>query len=291
MPLLLDGKHCADRIVDEIKTKVSQFSSSCDIKRRPPGLAFILVGSHLASRSYLNMKRRRCREAGFFSVDRELRESSSEEELLAVIAELNANPVIDGILIQLPLPKGLRPLKMLQAVDPSKDVDGFHPLNVGKLLLGEEDGFVPCTPLGILRLLQEAKISPDGQRVVIVGRSNIVGKPLAAALMQKKRGANATVTLAHTGTLHLVEVCRSADILIAAMGSPGFITEKMVKERAVVIDVGINCVDGRLVGDVAFDEVAPKCRAITPVPGGVGPMTIAMLLENTLLSYERCFKR
>lgn len=211
----------------------------------------------------------------------------SEKELLKEIHALNQNSAIDGILVQLPLPSHLNTSAVLNSIDPAKDVDGFHPLNMGKLLLGERDGFVPCTPLGIHVMLTQAKIPIEGKRVVIVGRSHIVGKPLAALLMQKAPHCNATVTIAHQFTENLPEVCQQADILIVAIGKPHFITASMVKPGTVVIDVGINRSPSGLIGDVDFDKIAPIASAITPVPGGVGPMTIAMLLSNTLLSYQR----
>ncbi|HUD02033.1 MAG TPA: bifunctional 5,10-methylenetetrahydrofolate dehydrogenase/5,10-methenyltetrahydrofolate cyclohydrolase, partial [Rhabdochlamydiaceae bacterium] len=203
------------------------------------------------------------------------------------IEKLNRDPAIDGILIQQPLPPHLKASTIMEAVDPNKDVDGFHPINMGRLLLGETNGFIPCTPEGIHRLLQAYKIPLKGKHVVILGRSNIVGKPLAALLIQKNPTANATVTIAHTATKHLKELTQSADILIAAMGSPHFVKAPMVKKGAVVIDVGINRNGSKIVGDVDFDRVAPLCSYITPVPGGIGPMTIAMLLSNTALSVER----
>lgn len=262
------------------------------LKARPPGLAFILVGDRAASRSYVRMKKKKCQEVGILSVDRELTENTTEERLLEEIDQLNRDPKIDGILVQLPLPPHISTPRIMQAIAPDKDVDGFHPINMGKLLLGETDGFVSCTPKGILVLLTATQIPLLGKHVVIIGRSNIVGKPLAALLMQKAPHCNATVTVVHSLTERLEELCLSADILIAAMGVPRFVKASMVREGATVIDVGINRIvgpDGKplIVGDVDFDAVAPKCAHITPVPGGIGPMTIALLLHNTLLSYQR----
>lgn len=264
------------------------------IKGRPPGLAFVLVGEHPASQAYVRMKKKKCAEVGIFSVDRELTANTTEECLIQEIQALNQDDNIDGILVQLPLPSHISTSHVLCAIDPAKDVDGFHPINIGKLLLGEKDGFVSCTPQGIHVLLVQSQIPLLGKHVVIVGRSNIVGKPLAAILMQKEPHCNATVTVAHSMTENLPEICRSADILVAALGQPHFIQPHMVKKGAVVIDVGINRIalpnqKPRLIGDVDFDQVAPLCSHITPVPGGVGPMTIAMLLSNTLLSYQRKF--
>ena len=275
---LLDGKKVADQIIKELKKTVGTFQT-------PPGLAFILIGSNSASQTYVRMKKKKCQEIGIVSKDLQFQEDISEKELFKHIQALNHDPTVDGILIQQPLPKHL--LALVEAIDPSKDVDGFHPVNIGRLLLGETDGFVPCTPLGIQRLLWEYDISLEGKHVVILGRSNIVGKPLAALLVQKNPQANATVTLAHTATQNLTELTLSADILVAAMGSHHFVRSSMVKKGTVVIDVGINRHGSKITGDVDFDEVAPKTSFITPVPGGIGPMTIAMLMSNTLLSYER----
>jgi methylenetetrahydrofolate dehydrogenase (NADP+) / methenyltetrahydrofolate cyclohydrolase len=283
---IIDGTAIAQDIVHRIAAAISALAG------RKPGLAFILVGNNPASQTYIRMKKKRCEEVGMFSVDCELPSTITEEKLLAEIEKLNENPAIDGILIQLPLPDHMDTLRVVSAVDPAKDVDGFHPLNVGKMLIGESDGFLPCTPHGIQVLLTQAQIPVHGQHVVIVGRSNIVGKPLAAILMQKAPHCNATVTVVHSQSERLQEICSSADILIAAMGKPHFIKKEMVKKGAVVVDVGINRIktaDGQsiLVGDVDYEQVAPLCSHISPVPGGVGPMTIATLLSNTLLSYQR----
>lgn len=280
---LIDGKRIAQEIRDELKKEIDL------LEGRKPGLAFILVGEDPASQAYVRMKKKGCLETGIHSETLELPASVSEEVLLGHIKALNEDEKIDGILVQQPLPSHISESKVVQAVIPEKDVDGFHPMNIGKLLLGEEGGFAACTPLGVMQLLERSNIDPTGKHVVIVGRSNIVGKPLAALLVQKKPYANATVTLAHSRTENLAEVCLAADILVAAIGKAHFIQSNMVKPGAVVIDVGINRVDKKLVGDVDFEAIKEKCSAITPVPGGVGPMTIAMLLSNTYLSYKlRC---
>ena len=280
--MIIDGSATAREIESQIQRAIAELT------HRRPGLAFILVGENPASRSYIRMKKKKCNEVGIVSFDREFPPTISEDQLLAEIQLLNSNSHVDGILVQLPLPDHLNTSSVLSAIDPAKDVDGFHPINVGKMLLGEHDGFLPCTPLGIQVLLNRAQIPLLGKHVVIVGRSNIVGKPLAAILMQKAPHCNATVTIAHSLTENLSEICRSADILIAAIGKPRFIQASMVKKGTTVIDVGINRENnGKLVGDVDFEYVAPIAAAITPVPKGVGPMTIAMLLSNTLLSYQR----
>ena len=254
----------------------------------------MLVGEDPASRAYVRSKAKTCAALGFHSVKHELPAATTQEALLALVASLNSDPLVDGILVQSPLPKGLEESAVVYALDPAKDVDGFHPLNVAKLALDDPTGFAPCTPLGCQRLLLEAGVETSGARVVILGRSLIVGKSLALLLMQKGRGADATVTVAHSRTRDLGIVTRDADVVVAAIGRAGTLRAEHVREGAVVIDVGINRVDDasdkrgyRLVGDVDFDAVAPKCRAITPVPGGVGPMTIAMLMQNTLKAYEQ----
>lgn len=285
MTKLIDGNLIAQEIHDNIAAAIRHM-------QRPPGLAFILVGDHPASKTYIKMKRKRCSEIGIRSFDKELPENISQEALISEINRLNLNPEVDGILVQLPLPPHIKAQKIIAAIDPDKDVDGFTPYNMGKTLLGEEDGFFPCTPLGICILLHHSGIEVNGKHVVIVGRSNIVGKPLAAMLMQKNARGNATVTVAHSQTPQLSQLCRSADILIAATGVPKLIHADMLRLGAVVIDVGIHRINEssgktKIIGDVDFDSVAPLCQAITPVPGGVGPMTIAMLLSNTLLSYQR----
>jgi methylenetetrahydrofolate dehydrogenase (NADP+)/methenyltetrahydrofolate cyclohydrolase len=277
-------------VAKEIHSKIT--AAIAHLKHRKPGLAFVLVGNSPASQTYIRMKKKRCEEVGILSFDCELPQTATEELLLKEIKKLNENPAIDGILVQLPLPEHINTMNIVSAVDPAKDVDGFHPLNVGKMLIGENDGFLPCTPHGIQVLLARSQIPVHGKHVVIVGRSNIVGKPLAAILMQKAPHSNATVTIAHSHSDNLEEICQSADILVAAIGKPQFIKREMVKKGAVVVDVGINrakTAQGSefIVGDVDYDAVAPICSRITPVPGGVGPMTIAILLSNTLLSYQR----
>ncbi|MCP5491799.1 MAG: bifunctional methylenetetrahydrofolate dehydrogenase/methenyltetrahydrofolate cyclohydrolase FolD [Chlamydiales bacterium] len=279
MNQLIDGRAVAAQLRAELKEKISALPG------RKPGLAFILIGEDPGSIAYVRMKKKGCEEVGIHSHVLKLSDKITEGELLAEIDHLNSKSEIDGILVQQPLPKQITTDIIVEAIDPRKDVDGFHPLNMGKLLLGHTNGLFPCTPLGIVHLLKTYEIKTAGKHVVICGRSNIVGKPLAAMLCQKRLGANATVTLAHSHTENLKAVTQTADILIAAMGKAHFITADMIKPGAVVIDVGMSRTDGGLVGDVAFDEVCKKASWITPVPGGVGPMTIAMLLSNTLKSY------
>lgn len=282
---IIDGKKIADDIKGEVKAEAERLKAQ---KGVVPGLAFILVGENAASHVYVRMKGKGCEEVGFYSVTLELPETTSEGTLLQKIEEFNRDNRIHGILVQLPLPKQISEEKAVEAVDPNKDVDGFHPTNVGLLVTGRPR-FRPCTPAGVQELLLRSGIDPGGKHVVIVGRSNIVGKPLANMLSQKQPGANAVVTLCHTGTNDLSLYTKQADILIAAIGKAEAITGDMVKPGAVVIDVGINRVDDpkakngyRLVGDVHFESVSKVAGAISPVPGGVGPMTIAMLLKNTL---------
>lgn len=279
---ILDGKAAARTLLLELHQEIKTLA------KRAPELAFILIGNHAPSRAYVHAKKKRCQETGIHSVDHELEETTTEDELLKLIADLNANPLIDGILVQLPLPSHIDKDRILMAIDPDKDVDGFHPINMGKLLLGSEEGFIPCTPAGIVELLKRSEIYCEGKHAVIVGRSNIVGKPLAALLVQNRKGLNATVTIAHSKTPHLQPLCLEADILVAAIGQPRFITASMVKKGAIVIDVGINRLsNGQIVGDVDFEAVKPQCSFITPVPGGIGPMTIALLLQNTWKSHRR----
>lgn len=286
--MLIDGKQIAQEIQEEIKQTIVHISG------RKPCLAVVIVGDHPASKIYVERKARACAEVGIISIRRKLSADITEEQLQKEIATLNADKSVDGILIQLPLPPHINPLKIVQQINPSKDVDGLHPNNVGKMLMGEDDTFIPCTPLGIKVLLERTGIDVSGKHVLVIGRSNLVGKPVAAILIQNKAGGNATVTLAHSRTTNLKQYCLMADIIIAAMGQPKFITADMVKSGTVIIDVGINKIDDKtkgsgyhLVGDVDFDNVKNKCSFITPVPGGVGPMTIAMLLSNTLKSYLR----
>ena len=287
---LIDGTAIAQKINLESRQAVEQLKA----RGHTPGLAVVLVGEDPASRAYVRSKDKMCQELGMYSLKHELPASISQEELIEVVRQLNADPAIHGILVQSPPPAHINERAVVDAIDPRKDVDGFHPLNVAKLALGDPDAFIPCTPLGCQRLLIETGIETAGANVVILGRSMIVGKPLALLLMQKGKGGDATVTVAHSRTRNLAEVCHSADILVAAIGQPYFVKANFVREGAVVIDVGINRINdpsaksgSRLVGDVAFDEVAPKCRAITPVPRGVGPMTIAMLMANTITSCQR----
>ncbi len=287
---LIDGKAIAQKINEESRAAIAEMRTRGVV----PGLAVVLVGDDPASRAYVRSKDKMCRELGMHSVKHELPAATSHEELIAVVRALNADAAVHGILVQSPPPSHIDERAVVEAIDPRKDVDGFHPVSVAKLALGDRDGFVPCTPLGCQRLLIESGIETAGAHVVVLGRSMIVGKPLALLLMQKGRGGDATVTVAHSRTRDLAGVCRSADILIAAIGQPHFVKGDFVREGAVVIDVGINRIadssvekGSRLVGDVAFDEVASKCRAITPVPGGVGPMTIAMLIANTIDAARR----
>jgi len=277
--MIIDGKKISAEIMNEVATEVAALTG------RKPGLAFLLVGENPASQSYVRAKKKACASTGIASTLLEFPASIAESDLINQIEKLNRDDSIDGILIQLPLPPHIDENKIMIAIAPEKDVDGFHPLNVGKMLLGDDSGLLPCTPHGIKVLLERSHIPVDGKHVVIVGRSNIVGKPLAAILMQKKRGCNATVTVCHSHSKNLLEISKSADILVAAIGRPGFIQAHMVKPGACLIDVGINRVEGKIVGDIDFEAVLPIAGHITPVPGGVGPMTIAMLLQNTLRSY------
>jgi len=282
---LIDGRAIAEKVYIDLRTQMAELKS----KGVTPGLAVVLVGDNPASRTYVRSKDKMSRELGLHSVKLELPASTTQSELLSRVDELNRDSKVHGILVQSPPPKQINEAAIVRALDPRKDVDGFHPLNVAKLAMGDPTGFVPCTPLGVQRLLIESEIDIAGAHVVVLGRSMIVGKPVALLLMQKAKGGDATVTVAHSRSKNLKEITRSADILIAAIGRAHFVKAEHVREDAVVIDVGINRVDDesnergyRLVGDVAFDEVAPKARAITPVPGGVGPMTIAMLMSNTV---------
>ena len=287
---IIDGKQMAEDIRGEVAADVKALVEATGVT---PGLAAVLVGDDPASAIYVRNKRRACEEAGIFSESFELAETTTQEELLALVAKLSADDRFHGVLVQLPLPPRISERTVILALDADKDVDGLHPVNVGLLLQGEPR-FVPATPAGVREMLVRSGNDPSGKSVVVVGRSNIVGKPLAALLMQKAEGANATVTVCHTGTRDIGAVTRQADIVVAAMGRPKAITADMVSDGAVVIDVGINRIEDasrksgwRLVGDVDFDAVAEKASAISPVPGGVGPMTIAMLLRNTLLAAQR----
>jgi methylenetetrahydrofolate dehydrogenase (NADP+)/methenyltetrahydrofolate cyclohydrolase len=272
---LLDGKALSAKIETKIVNEVKEFKSKTG---SVPGLAVILVGQDPASAAYVNMKKKACDRVGFYSVTHEMPEEISQEAIEKTIIMMNENPNIDGILIQLPLPPQIDTTKILELVNPNKDVDGFHPYNVGRLTTGL-DGFVPCTPLGVMELLSEYKIDIQGKNCVVVGASNIVGKPMASLLLN----ANATVEICHIFTDDLKKHTLNADILLVGVGVINLIKEDMVKDDAIIIDIGINRADnGKLVGDVDFENVAKKCSYITPVPGGVGPMTIAMLLSNTL---------
>src|SRR3954471_144206 len=281
MSHLIEGRVVAEKVYAELRGDIAQLKEH----GRIPGLAVVLVGDNPASRAYVRSKDKICRDLGLHSVKLELPADTTQEALLARVEELNRDPAIHGILVQSPPPKHIDEAVIVRAIDPAKDVDGFHPTNVAKLALGDESGFVPCTPLGCQRLLIESGVAIEGAHVVVLGRSMIVGKPVALLLMRKAWDANATVTVVHSRSRNLSEITRSADIIIAAIGQAHFVKAEHVREGAVVIDVGINDVDDaskargyRLVGDVAFDEVKPKAAAITPVPGGVGPMTIAMLM-------------
>jgi methylenetetrahydrofolate dehydrogenase (NADP+)/methenyltetrahydrofolate cyclohydrolase len=286
----IDGVAIAAKVLEETKSRAERLIAE-GIR---PGLAVVLVGEDPASRAYVRSKDKKAAALGFHSVKKELAASTTQAELLAVVAELNADPAVHGILVQSPPPAHINEAEIVSAIDPRKDVDGFHPVNVGKLAMDDPTGFVPCTPLGCIRLLAEAGIETSGRRTVIVGRSMIVGKPLALLLLRKGAGGDATVTVAHSRTKDLAAITREADIVIAAIGRPNFLGADHIRDGAVVIDVGINRVEDpstpkgyRLVGDVDFDAVADRCAAITPVPGGVGPMTIAMLMANTVTAAER----
>ncbi len=276
---LIKGSEISKQIKEELKVEVANLKEKNNII---PGLATILVGDNEASKVYVGAKEKACKELGIYSERIDLPGNTSEKELLSLIDKLNSDPRIHGILVQLPLPKGINETNVLYAINPAKDVDGFHPVNVGKMMLGEPC-FLPCTPNGILELLRRSNTETNGADVVVVGRSNIVGKPIANMLVQKK-GGNATVTICHTGTKDLASHTRRADILIVAVGKPKAITADMVKEGVVVIDVGVNRLESGLCGDVDFESVKEKAKAITPVPGGVGPMTIVMLMKNTVQS-------
>lgn len=286
---IIDGKAIAAAMREELKDKTAALKA----KGITPGLAVVLVGEDPASKSYVTAKEKACAEIGIYSDDNRLPESTTEADLLALVEKCNRDPKIHGILVQLPLPKHIDENKVLLAIDPAKDVDGFHPVSVGKMVVGQK-GFLPCTPHGVLQMLLRSGVKLEGAEVVIVGRSNIVGKPLANMLIQKSPTGNATVTVCHTRTKNLAEHVRRADIVIAAAGRPNTVTADMVRPGAVVIDVGVNRVEDaakkkgyRLVGDVDFEAVKEKASKITPVPGGVGPMTITMLLYNTVQSAEQ----
>ena len=282
---IISGKDIARTIRDELNERVAQLARDGLV----PGLATVLAGDDPASRLYVGMKNRAAAEAGIHSRQVTLSESTTEDELLGLIAELNADPAIHGILVQLPLPRQIDESRVLLAIDPDKDVDGFHPVNVGRLATGDPDVLAPCTPRGVIEMLLRSGVDPSGKHVVVVGRSNIVGKPMALLLLRRAPGGNATVSVAHSRTADLGVLTRTADVLIVAVGRPNTVTRDMVKPGVTVIDVGTNRVDDptrergyRVVGDVDFEGVSEVAAGITPVPGGVGPMTIAMLLSNTV---------
>lgn len=283
MAEFIDGKQVAKKVIAECAESIK----SLKLSGLTPGLAVVLIGEDPASQVYVSSKVKKCKELGIHSEKIVLAKDSTQEEVLAVVERLNNDDKIHGILVQSPPPKHINEEEIVLAIAPEKDVDGFHPVNVAKLVLEDNSGFVPCTPAGCMRLLKEYNIETAGAEVVVIGRSMIVGKPMALLLMG--RNGNATVTVAHSRTKDITETCKTADIVIAALGKPNFVTADMVKEGAVVIDVGINRVEDKstqkgykIVGDVDFQQVESKCKAITPVPGGVGPMTIAMLISNTI---------
>lgn len=288
--LVLDGKIAAAAVKESLKIKTAQLAAE---GKRKPHLAAILVGNNGASETYVASKVKNCEETGFASTLIRLADTIDEASLLSTIHELNSNPSIDGILVQLPLPKQISEQKVIEAIDPLKDVDGFHPINVGKLVQGLST-FIPATPYGIMLMLEHYQIETKGKHAIVIGRSNIVGRPMSILLSSNLKQGNCTVTICHSHTPNLKELCLQADIIVAALGRPGFVTADMVKPGAVIIDVGITRVDDstakkgfRIKGDVAYEEVAAKASAITPVPGGVGLMTIAGLLKNTMQAYEQ----
>jgi len=286
---LIDGRAIARQLQDELSKRIAALKA----RGIQPGLAFVRVGEDPASKVYVGRKEKACAELNIFSETHVLPEAASESELLALLGKLNADRRLHGILVQAPLPRQIRQEVIYATVSPEKDVDGFHPVNVGKLMLGDPTGFLPCTPAGIRELLVRSAVKIDGAEVVVLGRGNIVGKPMAAMLCQKQKNANATVTLCHSGTRDIKQHCLQADILIAAIGVAEFVKADMVNKGSVVVDVGVNRVSdpasktgSRLVGDVDFAAVQPIARKITPNPGGVGPMTIAMLMQNTITAAE-----
>lgn len=289
---ILDGKKTAKSILDALKIDVAQRAATGN---KVPHLAAVLVGSNGASQTYVSSKVKTCNEIGFRSTLIHYDENVSEMRLLEKIEELNNDMAIDGILVQLPLPAHIPEKKVIEAIAPAKDVDGFHPENIGRMIMDEENAFIPATPYGIMLLLEYNKVATRGKHAVIIGRSNIVGRPMSILLSNNTNPGNCTVTLCHSKTENIKDICLQADIIVAALGAPGFVKADMVKEGAVVIDVGITRIDDeskksgyRLAGDVDFEEVAPKCSFITPVPGGVGPMTIAALMKNT---FKACVAR
>ena len=280
---LIDGKLLSKKVQNHVRTSVEELKREYGVV---PGLAVIIVGDDPASHAYVGMKEKACKNVGFYSIAHKMPNTITQNEIIEIITMMNNNPHIHGILVQLPLPEHIDTDAILEVIDPQKDVDGFHPCNIGRMVTNLKS-FVACTPLGVMRMFEEYNIDLEGKDVVVVGASNIVGKPMAALLLN----ANATVTVTHIHTKDLTQHTRNADIIIVGVGLPGLIKEDMVKEGAIVIDIGINRLEsGQLVGDVDYDAVAPKCSYITPVPGGVGPMTIAMLLENTLKSAQLLHK-
>lgn len=279
--IIIDGKEFSKKILEEISNEQKEIVEKKNL--RPAGLAVIIVGENPASQVYVRNKTRACEKVGFYSETIKLEENISENDLIKKIEELNEDDKIDGILVQLPLPKHIDELKVINSIKPEKDVDGFSNVNVGKMVIGDESGFLSCTPYGIMQLLEGYDIDVDGKDVVVVGRSNIVGKPMAMMLIQK----GATVQVCNSRTKDLSKKLKKADIIVVAVGVPRMIKATDVKEGVVVIDVGINRVDGKLCGDVDYEDVAQKASYITPVPGGVGPMTIASLIKNTFISYQR----
>lgn len=287
---LIDGKLISAKIKEELKEEVKSIVSE---GKRPPHLAVIIVGENPASQVYVNNKIKSCQEIGFESTHIHFPEEISEQEMLKEVEKLNQMETLDGFIVQLPLPKHINEQKIIEAIDPSKDVDGFTPINIGKMTIGIEDAYLPATPMGIMELLNRYKIETEGKNIVVLGRSNIVGRPISILLSQKRYPGNATVTVCHSKTPNLAQICKQADILIAAIGSPFFVTKEMVKNNAVIIDVGTTRIEDsssktgyRLAGDVDFENVKDQCSFITPVPGGVGPMTIASLLLNTMKAYK-----
>ena len=285
---IIDGRKISAEVIEELKQQVQSLKDSNGVQ---PGIAVVIIGDDPASHVYVNAKEKKAAELGIYSEKIVLPADTSQEDVLSLIDSLNENDKIHGILVQSPPPAHIDEEEIILRIDPAKDVDCFHPYNVGRMLIGDEDGFKPCTPHGCMVLMEKSGIDPSGKHAVIIGRSNIVGKPMASLLVQKAKGANATVTICHSRSQNLNELVAQADIVVAAIGRPNFVTAEMVKEGAVVLDVGINRVPDsskksgfRLVGDVDFDAVSPKASWITPVPGGVGPMTIGMLMKNTIVA-------
>lgn len=290
MSIILDGKATSNQIKEELAQEVAELKAA---GKRPPHLAAVLVGKDGASLTYVGSKVRSCEKIGYASTLIRLEDTISQEELLTTIEKLNNDAELDGFIVQLPLPKHINEEEVLHAINPNKDVDGFHPTNFGKMALGMET-FIPATPFGIMELLRRYNLDISGKHAVVIGRSHIVGRPMSILLSEKGSPGNATVTLTHSRTQNLAEITKSADIIVSALGVPNFVTADMVKQDAIIVDVGITRVPDEnhpkgyvIVGDVAYDEVKEKASFITPVPGGVGPMTIAMLLQNTMLAYQR----